>query len=74
MSGFSSSPTAAVTARTTATLFRVLAVPPHLGRWFEEDEDRPGGGQMHERPPRGGSGVHEPIAAGDDLAPQRLLA
>jgi putative ABC transport system permease protein len=31
------------TARTTATLFRVLAVPPHLGRCFEEDEDRPGG-------------------------------
>jgi putative ABC transport system permease protein len=32
-----------MTVRTTATLFRVLAVPPQLGRWFEEEEDRPGG-------------------------------
>jgi putative ABC transport system permease protein len=31
------------TGLVTASLFRVLAVRPLLGRWFEEDEDRPGG-------------------------------
>jgi putative ABC transport system permease protein len=30
-------------ARTTATLFRVFAVQPALGRWFEEAEDHPSG-------------------------------
>lgn len=29
-------------AQTTANLPRVLGVGPQLGRWFEEDEDRPG--------------------------------
>jgi putative ABC transport system permease protein len=36
-------PERVMTVRTTASLFRVLAVPPQLGRWFEEEEDRPGG-------------------------------
>jgi predicted permease len=29
--------------RMTASFFRVFAAPPILGRWFTEDEDRPGG-------------------------------
>jgi len=30
-------------AITTASVFRVLGVAPRLGRWFTEEEDRPGG-------------------------------
>jgi putative ABC transport system permease protein len=30
-------------ARVTASLLRVFAAPPIAGRWFTEDEDRPGG-------------------------------
>lgn len=29
--------------RVTASFFRVFTAPPILGRWFTEDEDRPGG-------------------------------
>jgi putative ABC transport system permease protein len=34
------------TSRTTASLFRVFAVQPQLGRWFREDEDKPGGANV----------------------------
>ena len=30
-------------ATTTASVFRVFGVPPRLGRWFTDEEDRPGG-------------------------------
>ena len=30
----------------TAGLFRTLAVPPALGRWFRDDEDRPGAAKV----------------------------
>ena len=30
-------------ATTTASVFRVLGVPPRLGRWLTDEEDRPGG-------------------------------
>ena len=31
------------TTRVTASLFRVFQLPPVLGRWISEDEDKPGG-------------------------------